>query len=253
MATLISVTALVQLIGATSAKVCSPANTRETVADIPTRPAAQALRTGGGFAALTSGLVGFHVKSSDAQQRTLVRLRGAAQQIAEDLVAFYRFAAFDIAQHRGLQRRTHGGQRRPPSLERRLAERKTLRGRDRGALVEKPKREICGASRYVIAHRGPHEACYACGRGDEHPLFPHFLPDLVAEPSVKAGVEQRCGDGLDPWRPRAVQFAEAQRVPIIEMDDHAVGAEGCGDGALPAEHAFGAKAFDEPVDVAHAV
>src|SRR5271155_3937959 len=87
MATLISVTALVQLIGATSAKARSPSNTRETAANIPTRPAAQASRTGGDFPTLSAGLIGFDVKSSDAQQRTVVRLRGAAQQIAEDLVA----------------------------------------------------------------------------------------------------------------------------------------------------------------------
>ena len=37
------------------------------------------------------------------------------------------------------------------------------------------------------------------------------------------------------------------------MDDGAVGVEGRGDGALPAEHAFGPEAFDEPVDVPHAV
>ena len=39
----------------------------------------------------------------------VVRLARATKQIAEDLVAFDRLAAFDIAQHRGLQRRTRGG------------------------------------------------------------------------------------------------------------------------------------------------
>ena len=62
-----------------------------------------------------------------------------------------------------------------------------------------------------------------------------------AEPRIEAGVEQRRGDGLDPRRTGAVEFAEAQRMPIIEVDDGAVGAEGRGDGALPAEHALGAR------------
>ena len=89
--------------------------------------------------------------------------------------------------------------------------------------------------------------------GDEHPLFPHFLPDVVGEPRIEAGVENRSGDGLDPRRSGAVELAEAHPMPIIEVDDSAVGAEGHRDGALPAEHAFGAEAFDQPVDVPHAV
>src|ERR1700735_3009580 len=105
MATLISVTALVQLIGATSAKARSPSEIREAVADIPTRAAAQASRVAGDLA-LSSRLIGFHVKCGDAQQRKLVRLRSAAKQIAQDLIAFDRLAALNIAQHRGLQRRT---------------------------------------------------------------------------------------------------------------------------------------------------
>ena len=46
---------------------------------------------------------------------------------------------------------------------------------------------------------------------------------------------------------------KAQPMPIIEVDDGAVGAEGRRDHAQPAEHAFGAEAFGEPVDMAHAV
>ena len=42
-------------------------------------------------------------------------------------------------------------------------------------------------------------------------------------------------------------------MPIVEMDDLAVGAEGHRDGALPAEHALGPEPFGKPVDVAHAV
>ena len=42
-------------------------------------------------------------------------------------------------------------------------------------------------------------------------------------------------------------------MPIVEVDDRAVGVECRGDGALAAEHAFGAEAFDETVDVPHAV
>src|SRR5271154_1580641 len=97
MATLISVTALVQLIGATSAKARSPSNAREAAADIPTRPAAQASRLGGDLGALAPRPLGFHVKCGDTQQRRVVRLRGAAQQIAKDLVSFDRLAAFDVA------------------------------------------------------------------------------------------------------------------------------------------------------------
>ena len=55
------------------------------------------------------------------------------------------------------------------------------------------------------------------------------------------------------WRTGAVQFAEAQRMPIIEVDDIAVGVEGRRDGALPAEHALGPEAFGQPVDMSHAV
>ena len=105
----------------------------------------------------------------------------------------------------------------------------------------------------VVANRPAHEAGDTRGRGDEHPLFPHFLPNVVGEARVEAGVEQRCGDGLDPWRTRAVEFAEAQRMPIIEMDDGAVGVEGRGDCALPTEHALWPEAFGKPVDVAHAI
>src|ERR1700722_13100709 len=125
--------------------------------------------------------------------------------------------------------------------------------RDRGALAEKPKREIRGAGGDMIPNRRAHEARYARRRGDKHPLFPHFLPDVVGEPRIEAGVEKGRGDGLDPWRPGAVELAEAQRMPIIEMDDPAVGVEGRRNGALPAEHAFGTEAFDQPVDMSHAV
>src|SRR5271154_689518 len=97
MATLISVTALVQLIGATSAKARSPSSAREAVADIPTRPAAQASRLGGDLATLPPGLIGFDVEGGDAQQRKALRLATAAQQITKDLVAFDRLAPFDIA------------------------------------------------------------------------------------------------------------------------------------------------------------
>src|SRR5258708_2562426 len=97
MATLISVTALVQLIGATSAKARSPSEIREAVADIPMRPAAQASRLGGDLAALPPGFISFHVEGGDAQQRSVVRLACAAQQIAKDLIAFDRLARFDIA------------------------------------------------------------------------------------------------------------------------------------------------------------
>src|ERR1700729_253655 len=110
MATLISVPALVQLIGATSAKARSPSEIREAVADIPTRAAAQASRVAGGdLPALPPRLISFHVKCGDTQQRKLVRLRSAAKQIAQDLIAFDRLAALNIAQHRGFQRRTCGG------------------------------------------------------------------------------------------------------------------------------------------------
>src|ERR1700722_6645404 len=104
MATLISVTALVQLIGATSAKARSPSEIREADADIPTRPAAQASRAAG-----APRLIGLHVKCGDTQQRKLVRLLGEAQQIAKDLIAFDRLGALHIAQHRGLQGRARGG------------------------------------------------------------------------------------------------------------------------------------------------
>src|ERR1700722_328075 len=111
MATLSSVIVLVQLIGATSAKARSPSEIREAVADIPTRPPAQASWAGGALAARPPRLVGFHVEGGGAQQRNPVRLRGATKQIAEDLVAFHRLAAFNIAQHRGFQGRIRGGQR----------------------------------------------------------------------------------------------------------------------------------------------
>src|SRR6476469_9552384 len=68
MATLTSVIALVQLIGATSAKARSPSEIREAVADIPTPPAAQASRVAGDLAALAPRLIGLHVKCGDTQQ-----------------------------------------------------------------------------------------------------------------------------------------------------------------------------------------
>src|ERR1700758_663836 len=108
-ATLSSVIALVQLIGAASAKATFSLNLREAVADIPTRPAAQASRASGDLPALPRQFIGFHVKRGDPQQRKIVRLRSAAQEIAENLVAFSRLAALDIAQHRGLDGRTRGG------------------------------------------------------------------------------------------------------------------------------------------------
>src|ERR1700733_9963557 len=74
MATLSSVIVLVQLIGPTSAKAGSPAEIREAVADIPTRPAAQASWAGGDLAARPPRLIGFHVKGGDPQQRSVVRL-----------------------------------------------------------------------------------------------------------------------------------------------------------------------------------
>src|SRR3984957_14418075 len=128
MATLSSVIVLVQLIGAASAKARSPSDAHEAVADIPTRPAAQASPAGGGFPALSGRLVGFHVKSGGAQQRMGVRLRSAAQEIAENLVAFDRLAAFDIAEHRSLQGRTRGGWRHSPPFKGRFGEREGVEG-----------------------------------------------------------------------------------------------------------------------------
>src|ERR1700722_16752388 len=103
-ATLSSVIALVQLIGAASAKRFLLQNLREAVANIPTRPAAQASRASSGLPALPPRLVGIHVKCGDSKPCTVVRLPGARQEIAENLVAFDRLAAFDVAQHRSLQR-----------------------------------------------------------------------------------------------------------------------------------------------------
>ena len=94
MATLISVVALVQLIGAASAKALSPLRVHEALADIPRRHAAQALSLGGGLAPHPSSLVGFEVEIGDAKNGMLVRLRGAAQKIAEDMVAFDWHPAF---------------------------------------------------------------------------------------------------------------------------------------------------------------
>ena len=94
-ATLSSVIALVQLIGAASAK-CVLLHIREAVADIPTRLGAQASPCGN-LPALPPGFVGFHVKCGDAQQRSVVRFLGAAQEVAENLIAFDRLAALDIA------------------------------------------------------------------------------------------------------------------------------------------------------------
>src|SRR6202046_475987 len=68
MATLSSVIALVQLIGATSAKARSPSEIREAVAHIPTRRAAQASRVAGDLPALPPRLVGFHVEGGEGAQ-----------------------------------------------------------------------------------------------------------------------------------------------------------------------------------------
>src|SRR5271154_6137679 len=99
MATLISVIALVQLIGATSAKAHSPSYVCEAVADIPRRSAAQASRLGADLAALPPRLVGLHVQRGDPQQRKGARFCGAAEEITEDMVAFGGLVGFDIAQH----------------------------------------------------------------------------------------------------------------------------------------------------------
>src|SRR6201986_3599841 len=80
-ATLSSVMALVQLIGAASAKARSPSEIREAVADIPTRPPAQASWRGGDLPAPPRQFVGLHMERGDAQQRKVVRLLGPAQEI----------------------------------------------------------------------------------------------------------------------------------------------------------------------------
>ena len=75
----------------------------------------------------------------------IIRFRGATQQISQDMLALGRHAAFDVAQHRGLQRRTCGGERRPSPFQGRRARRKTLADRDGGAFIQQRRDQIRSA------------------------------------------------------------------------------------------------------------
>jgi hypothetical protein len=66
---------------------------------------------------------------------------------------------------------------------------------------------------------------YPCARGDENPLFPHFLQNLVSEPRIEARAHQRRCDRLDPRRTGTVQLAERKRVKIVEVNDAPVGVD----------------------------
>ena len=94
----------------------------------------------------------------DAKQRSIIYLGGAAQEIAENMVAFGRTAGFDVAQHRGGQQRTRCGERGPRPLEGRLTRRVALRRRDRGAFIEQRSDEIRGAGGDDVADRSAHQA-----------------------------------------------------------------------------------------------
>ncbi len=75
----------------------------------------------------------------------------------------------------------------------------------------------------------------------------------MAEPRVETSVEQRRGDALDPPRMGTIEFAEGQRVQIVEVDNRALGLERRRDHAQPAEHAVGPETLAQLVEVPHAV
>ena len=182
-----------------------------------------------------------------------VGARGAAKKIAEDMVAFGPVAAFDIAQHRGHQRRTRSRNRGPRSLEERRSWGKTLMGCDGGAFIEERRREVRCSGGDDVADSRPHEAGDARGRGDEDPFFPHFLPDCGAEARVEIRAGQRRRNPLDPLRKRTVKLAEGQRMNFVEVDDRALRAEGRRDHTQAAEHSLRAEAIGKDVELPHAV
>src|SRR5271167_2923564 len=135
MATLISVAALVQLIGAASAKAPSPQTCLRSARRYTKAPRSASSAASDGPGVRPRRLVGLRMQARDPQQRMSVRLRGAAEEIGEDLVALDQVAAFDVAQHRSLERRSGGGQDCARPLERRRPRWISLPGGDRRAFV----------------------------------------------------------------------------------------------------------------------
>src|SRR5271157_5919126 len=105
-----------------------------------------------GLVRSTSSLVGFDMTESDIEERAGISVRAAAaKQVAEDVVGLDRRPSLDIAQHRCGEGRARRGEHGPGSFQELGARRKAGAGRD------------------------------------EHPFFPHFLQDRLAEARVKAG------------------------------------------------------------------
>ena len=180
--------------------------------------------------------------------------RGAAQQISEDMVAFDRHAAFDVAQHRGLQRRTCGGQRRPRLLQGRAGAAENPQQtamaahsfRSFGARSEAPAATyspIAARIRQVIpaaAAMNTHFSHISCR------ISSLSRASKPAPSSADATVSIRCE--REPSK-----FAERKRVQFVEVDDAAIGVDRRRDHGLPAEHALSAEAIGENIEMSHAV
>ena len=224
----------------------SPVNTRRDRQRIGRRcgiPRASALID------LQGGVGDFQVRHRDAMPV------GPADQIADNMIGLDPRAALQITQHGSFERRASAGQQRTDRLDDLGCGSKTAPGGNRAAFIQRVGDEagtVIGARN--LAHARPHQARHRCERGEQRPLVPHRLDDLIAVARIELGFAHLCMERFRELALGGLARTLGQGVEgRTEVQDRAIGRQRDADVAGAAQHAFRTKRLIEDIEMAHAV
>src|SRR3954468_608282 len=103
------------------------------------------------------------------------------------MLAFGDGAAFNVAEHRRLDRRPHCGEHRGHEFDEWLTEWKARGSGDRTAFAEQAQYRLTPTGRREnIAETGPHQAGHPGADSESHPFVPHVLHDRFADLRIEA-------------------------------------------------------------------
>src|SRR6185437_12538503 len=171
------------------------------------------------LALLAPRLVHLKVGERDAQQRHVeAALLGAADKVADDVVALGGAARHEIALHGSAEGGAAGGQHLARALDGFDTRRMPVGGGDAAALVERLQNQpFAERSRQNLADIGAGERGRRRKRGKHDELVPHRLHDVVVERRVDLGAREGLGDRLAARRALAADFAEGEPLHGADM------------------------------------
>src|SRR5882757_9948951 len=98
-----------------------------------------------------------------------------------------------------------------------------------------------------------HETGDAGQCGEEDPLLPHLLHDMVAEAGVKAGIAQNACDTMNAFGHRAVALTKGELVNVVEVDNSTLRIERRCDDTLTAKNEGSSESLVQHVKVSHTI